>query len=123
VKLEPESIPHLNCFPYCEHLKKRDDITRLFKTAKTVSCQGARLLYLKNDFSYNRIAFTFARKFGNAVQRNRARRLSREAYRHLRQNLRCGFDMAVLVYPQEIDYKGRLKQLEILFSKSALFAQ
>ncbi|MDR2842768.1 MAG: ribonuclease P protein component, partial [Spirochaetaceae bacterium] len=68
----------------------------------------------------NRIAFIFARKFGNAVQRNRARRLGREAYRHLRLRLKRGFDMALLVYPDEIDFKGRMRQLETLFSKAAL---
>jgi hypothetical protein len=54
---------------------------------------------VKNGASGNRLAVTFARKFGNAVKRNRARRVSREAYRLLRNRLRTGFDLVILVYP------------------------
>jgi ribonuclease P protein component len=54
---------------------------------------------LKNGLSGNRMAVTFARKFGNAVNRNRSRRVSREAYRLLRNRLKTGFDLVLLVYP------------------------
>jgi ribonuclease P protein component len=109
------------CFPREERLKKRDDIRMVFKKGRHVSCGGARLFYRANEKGLNRVAFTFARKFGNAVQRNRARRLGREAYRHLRGSIKSGIDMALLFYPEDIDFNGRYKQLKTLFSKAALF--
>ena len=87
-------------FPREEKLKGRDEIRKVFSERKGVSCPGARLLSLRNGLPYNRIAFTFSRKFGNAVKRNRSRRLSREAYRFLRRELRQGYDMVLLVYPE-----------------------
>jgi len=85
---------------------------------------------------YNRICFTFARvskKSGttsrekqvswNAVIRNRARRLGREAFRLMKDRLDVGFDLIFLVYP-EADrttvLSGRTEQLESLFKKAGL---
>jgi ribonuclease P protein component len=101
-----------------EHLKKRDDISAVFKKGKCVSCQGAKLFILQNELGRNRIAFTFARKFGNAVERNRSRRISREAYRHLKSTMHQGFDLVLLSYPMDdISVEERMKQLISLFKK------
>ncbi|MDR1466685.1 MAG: ribonuclease P protein component [Treponema sp.] len=101
-----------------ERLKKRVDISAVFKKGKCVSCQGAKFFILQNRLERNRIAFTFARKFGNAVERNRSRRISREAYRRLKSETRQGFDLVLLVYPvSDISVGERMKQLTSLFKK------
>jgi ribonuclease P protein component len=86
---------------------------------------------LQNGLPYNRIAFTFARHFGTAAERNRARRLGREAYRHIRDGLKPGYDVVLLVYPRKNGAKKeaaqkdvfavRMEQLKILFSKAGLY--
>ena len=121
----PENIdiPGAHCFPRQEKLKRRDEIGEVFRRRRTVSCPGARLLYLKNGRSHNRIAFTFSRKFGNAVERNRARRLGRESYRQLRQRIKQGYDLVLLVYPGNDDFRLRLKQLEDLLNRAGLLVQ
>jgi ribonuclease P protein component len=75
---------------------------------------------LENGLSHNRIAFTFGRKFGNAVERNRARRVGREAYRHIRHSISPGYDLVLLVYPGSDVFVKRFEQLRILFSKAGL---
>ena len=109
-------------FPREERLKGRDEIRKVFCGRKGVSCAGARLLSLRNELPYNRIAFTFSRKFGNAVKRNRSRRLSREAYRFLRKDLRQGYDLVLLVYPNSgrCVLQTRMDQLLELFSRAGL---
>ncbi|MDR0685137.1 MAG: ribonuclease P protein component [Spirochaetaceae bacterium] len=95
-------------FPREEHLKRRQDIQTVFKKGFSASCSGARLFFLRRDGDGRRIAFTFARKFGSAVERNRARRLGREAYRHLRPRIKGGYDLVLLVYPDKNDFwEGR----------------
>jgi len=75
---------------------------------------------------HSRICFTFPRGFGNAVARNRARRLGREAFRllngRLLDNQLCGgYDLILLVYPEiNMALSGRLKQFESLFNKAGL---
>jgi ribonuclease P protein component len=77
---------------------------------------------LENKLSLNRICFTFSRGFGNAVERNRARRLGREAYRNLKPRLRRGYDFVLLVYPEESApvFTKRMKDLEYLLTRAGL---
>jgi len=109
-------------FPGIERLKRRKDIQEVFQKRKAVSCAGAKLFYLHNGLLYNRIAFTFPRKFGTAVQRNYSRRLSREAYRLLRNDLQKGNDMVLLVFPGMDNLQIRIKQLKELFSRSGILS-
>jgi ribonuclease P protein component len=128
VKLpEPLPGPPGARFRRRERLKKREDITRVFKKGRSVTCPGAKLFYLENGLPHNRIAFTFARKYGNAVERNRARRVGREAYRLLKRRAKTGYDLVLLVYPlvedgrpQKPFLSRRMRQLTSLFAKAGL---
>jgi ribonuclease P protein component len=103
-------------------LKGRNEIREVFGKGKRIGCQGAKLLVLKNDLPHNRICFTFSRGFGTAVERNRARRLGREAYRNLKPRLRCGYDLILLVYPEGASpgFAGLMEQLQYLFARAGL---
>jgi ribonuclease P protein component len=104
-----------------ERLKGRAEIRKVFTKGKCVTCSGAKLFVVKNILSHNRIAFTFSRKFGNAVERNRARRLGREAYRHIGYALKPGYDVVLLVYPGKDGFAARMEQVKMLFSKAGLW--
>lgn len=78
------------------------------------------MFILPNELPYNRLAVTFSRKFGDAVRRNRARRLSREVYRLNKSRLRPGFDLVLLVYPGKDEFQARLAQFETLSHRAGL---
>jgi ribonuclease P protein component len=103
-----------------EHLKRRAEITRVFKKGRIVTCSGAKLFFLENGLSHNRVVFTFARNYGNAVERNRAKRLGREAYRLMSPLLKGGFDLVLLMYRSEDTLIARQSQLKTLISKAGL---
>lgn len=92
----------------------------MFARGRKVSCSGAKLFFIANNRPENRVAFTFARKYGNAVHRNRSRRLSREAYRLMRPSLRPGYDLVVLVYPGSDELAIRKRQFDELFRKAGM---
>ena len=115
-----------------ERLKGRNEIKEIFGKGKRFGCRGAKLFVMKNSLPHNRICFTFSRGFGNAVTRNRTRRLCREAYRSLKPRLNGGYDMVVLAYPAEnrvnplLPAKGgsalaaRVEQLTTLFFRAGV---
>ena len=103
-----------------DRLKGRAGIHSVFARGRKVSCPGAKLFYIDNGLELTRIAFTFARNYGNAVERNRSRRLSREAYRLMKVRPRKGLDLVLLVYPDGDLYAVRVHQLEVLFTKAGL---
>ena len=92
-------------------MKGRDAIREVFSKGKRIGCRGARLYLLPNGLPHNRICFTFPRNFGNAVERNRAKRLGREAYRNLKPLLIGGYDLIFLAYPEIEGHAGQLKHL------------
>jgi ribonuclease P protein component len=108
-------------FPRREKLKGSKEIREVFNRKRSFSCPGAKLFILCNGLPHNRIAFTFSRKFGNAAERNRSRRLSREAYRLLRNELQKGYDLVLLINPGRDIFSVRMNQLSTLFSRAGLW--
>ncbi|AZI53987.1 ribonuclease P protein component [Epilithonimonas vandammei] len=73
-------------FPKQEKLKKKSDIDLLFKKGKWLSVDNLRIIYLTpNDtatLDSNKTGVSVSKKFfKKAVDRNRLKRLLREAYR------------------------------------------
>jgi ribonuclease P protein component len=72
---------------------------------------------------YNRICFSLLKGYGNAVSRNRAKRLGREAYRLMKNRLLAGYDLILLVF-SEMEQNSALSyrtwQFETLFLKAGL---
>ena len=62
-------------------LTSNKDFTRLYKSGRSFVTPAFVCYYRENGRPYNRVGITASKKLGNAVCRNRARRLLREAYR------------------------------------------
>ncbi|MCL2068144.1 MAG: ribonuclease P protein component [Treponema sp.] len=93
----------------------------VFRHGRRFGCRGAKLFVKDNDLSYSRICFTFSHGFGNAVRRNRAKRLSREAYRLLQPGFSGGYDLILQIFPEtKAVLSDRTEQLRFLFKKAGL---
>lgn len=85
----------LESFPAHLHLRRSADIERVFQS-KQYMADGVLVVHgLKNDLPYSRLGLSVSSKVGNAVTRNRWKRLIREAFRRQRNDLPAGWDLVV----------------------------
>ena len=73
-------------------LKENKDFRRLYHRGKSYVSPVLVTYVMKNRESSLRIGFTTSKKTGIAVQRNRSRRIMREAFRLIAPELKTGYD-------------------------------
>ena len=103
-----------------ERLKNKDDFRRVYSSPLKQSCSGAKLAALSNSLDKLRFGVGLSKKFGNAVERNRAKRQVREIFRLHKHRIRPGFDLVFLVYPGNYGYWEREIQFLQLLGKIGL---
>jgi len=73
-------------------LRRKKDFSVIYNKGKSIGERYVVLFLRKNNYAYNRTAFLASKKVGNSVVRNRARRLMKESYRQLEDDLISGYD-------------------------------
>lgn len=74
-------------------LRKQSDFERVYKRGSSRGSKYIVILYMKNELDYTRVAFVTSKKVGNSVERNRARRLMKESFRILKEDICKGYDI------------------------------
>ncbi|MCI5131616.1 MAG: ribonuclease P protein component [Candidatus Electrothrix sp. EH2] len=90
-----------------DHLKKSAEFNRVYRNGTRLYGKGFTLLYLRDKqpeqadscFFGNRLGISVPRKVGNAVRRNRIKRIIREAFRLHREVFPQGADIVFAVRP------------------------
>jgi ribonuclease P protein component len=89
-----------NSFPKASRLRVNSQFR--FVLAKRLSARDELLLLYacENSLDYPRLGISIGKSCGNAVVRNRLKRLLREAFRQNKQLIAPGFDFMVSMSPQ-----------------------
>ena len=77
-------------------INKQREYAELFKNGERIRFPEFVLIFRQNTLPFSRLGISVGRKFGNAVKRNRAKRLCRELFRLNQYIIPKGFDMVFL---------------------------
>lgn len=77
-------------------LKLNKDFKRLYYRGKCIPCHNVVVYAQKNKLEKTRVGLTCGKTIGGAVQRNRAKRLMREAFRVLSPRLSGSYDIVIV---------------------------
>ena len=88
---------------------------RIYARGKSYVSPLELVYALKNRTKNVRVGITTSKKVGNAVQRNRSRRVIREAFRALAPRVRPGFDLVLVArgktpYVKSTDVRRQLER-------------
>ncbi len=104
-------------FPRSHRLRAKADFTAVFEANVRHSRNSLTTLACPNTLAHPRIGLILSRRVGNAVRRNRIKRLLRESFRLMQHDLPNGYDFVVIVRPHEpvilADYQRLLSGLFI----------
>lgn len=84
-------------------IKNSRDFSRTFHKGKSYSDKFLIIYIFPNRLDINRIGISIGKKVGNSVVRNRVKRLIRESYRLIKDNIKSGFDILFVPRPASKD--------------------
>ncbi len=104
-------------------LRKNSEFQRVYKQGKSFANKILVVYVLRHPRDLERkVGFTVSKKYGNAVNRNRIKRLLKEAYRLNQNQLQDGIDL-IFIPRQRIvglQFKEIEKGMIKLFSKAGI---
>ncbi|HAE51728.1 MAG: ribonuclease P protein component [Ruminococcus sp.] len=81
---------------YTQIIKDNRDFVALYKKGRYIPSKYSVIYVRPNGRPFNRFGITAGKKIGNAVCRNRAKRLIRLAYRLCEKDLPIGLDIVIV---------------------------
>lgn len=99
-------------------LKKSSEFSRIYKRGKSFADKYLVVYFLPNKIEETRLGISVSKKVGNAVTRNRIKRLIKEAFRH-NVNLEKNYDIIIIarVRSNTASYDRIEKSVNFLLNK------
>ena len=106
-------------------LKKKHEFNRVYNKGKSIANRDLVLYYYSNKQTPElRLGISVSKKVGNAVTRNRIRRLLKEVVRSLRQEIEIKQHVDLIIIARQqaanMDYNDFMRSVKDLLNKSGL---
>ncbi|NIZ46901.1 ribonuclease P protein component [Entomospira nematocerorum] len=95
----------------------KTEFKKVLRTGARSRIADMKIIYSKQYLEQVRFAVSVGKKYGNAVERNRAKRVLREAYYTVCESIPHGYDLVMIVYEKDISFLTRCTQLTALLKK------
>lgn len=107
-------------------IKLNREFQRIYRKGRYAVSKNLAIYMQPNSYKINRIGITASKKYGKSVKRNRIRRLIRESYHALQDNLKKGYDFIIVARKtEETDpgYHQILKEMRYLYKRLNVFIE
>ena len=112
----PPLLKKVNSLRPSERIKRYSEVKQVFTKGEKVGSGLFKFYFKPNNLGFSRIGLSLSRKVGNAVKRNRIKRLTREIFRKQKKRFKKGYD--ILVVGRETITEISLTQMETIFSEA-----
>ena len=102
-------------------LKKQADFQKLFKKGKRAFSPSLTVLYFPSKLQKTTMGISIGKKHGKSVQRNRIKRLLREAFRSVQAEMKGTY--AIVLIPkvsEEYSFQTFQKHLQCIIKKEKM---
>lgn len=103
-------------------IKLNRDFKRLYYKGGSIGCDILVVYYKKTKLPCNRLGITVGKKVGGAVVRNRVKRLIRESYRLIENEINLNYDIVIVARSKcaEADFHAVSGSIKRLFKKCGI---
>ena len=110
-----------------EMLKKNYEFKKVLTKGNFFSNKILNIVVLRNNKNINYLGIAISKKNGKAFQRNRAKRLIREAYKTLEIKITCGNNIVILLNKKfsinNLNFKDVLSEMKELFEDANILKE
>ncbi len=117
-------MTHNKCFPKSNRVTARKEYQAIYQTGSKVVHRCLVLYFKPNQLDRVRLGISVSKRIGNAVVRNRIKRLFREAFRLNRHRYRPGYDLVCIARKPilKLNSDQLVEQLDKALNKAGLIS-
>ncbi len=96
-------------------LKKSWEFKNVYRHGKALVTRNAVLYFCTNKTNENRLGFSISKKVGNSVRRHHIKRVYREAFSHIQDQIKQGYDFILVARKPAVEMNYHRAKEELLY--------